>query len=238
MYSSKETVYIKHAICFLVLTGMVLLKSSICWAETTQAVLSKYKDDIEKTVSENSKPADQKIRDQLLQQLKGKFAKDIQTAAIPGKTISQHFDTLLDNIAAANSGFRFKDGDGYKDQFIKDAATTFVREAKSASDIKGTRTPSGWFETFTGMLQQLRDKLASHKGLGSQVASMIAPVFMDVYKASDMNNQGDAKDDYKAQLALVKRLFPITKPELAEKNQSIAQMLEGFATTIFKERTQ
>lgn len=218
----------------LVLTAM----APVCLAESTQTVLSKYREDIEQTCIQNAKPADLKIRDTLLQQLKGKFNADSKSASVPEKTVAQHFDSLLDTITAANNGFRFKEGDKFRVQFIRDAATVFVREAKSAKDLNGNRTPSGWFDTFAGMLQQLRDKLALHKGLGGQVAGMISPLFIEVYKASNMDAKGDATANYKDQVATIKRLFPATKLELQEKNGIFAQILEGHATTIFKERTK
>jgi len=221
-----------------VLAGMAALHPLKCHAENTQTVLSKFREDIEQTCVQNAKPADVKIRETILQQLKSRFTKSIQSVSAPDKTVAQHFDTLLDNITAANNGFRFKDGAKFREQFIRDAATTFVKEVKSATDLIANRTPSGWFETFAGMFQQIRDRLALYKGLGAAVSSTLSPVFMEVYRASTMNTQTDAVDDYKEQLATVKKFFPTTKPDLKEKNGSFATLLEGHANTVFKERTK
>jgi len=221
-----------------VLFGITALCALQCHAETTQTVLSKFREEIEQAYVENAKPADVKVRDALLQQLKTRFTKDIQAAGVPDKTIAEHFDTLLDNITAANNSFRLKDGAKLREQFIRDAAITFVKEVKKATDRSANRTPNGWFETFAEMLQQLRERLALYKGLGPTVSSTLSPVFLEVYRASTMNTKSDPVDDYKEQLATVKRLFPITKPEFKAKNGSIATLLEGHANTIFKERTK
>ena len=207
-------------------------------SDTTQTLLGKYRQAIEDTCLKNAKPTDAKLRDLLLTPLKSNFKKEVGSATVPEKKIAQHFDAFMDNIATARSGFKFKDGDKYRDQFIAEAALVFVIEVKGATDLTADRTPNGWFETFSGMLQQLRDKLSSRPGLGARVAGVLAPLFMEVYKSSNMNLKSDIGSDYKAQTALVRRLFPISNEDLKEKNASIAKLLETQASSILKARTK
>ena len=223
----------------LTLCCSVLLSAPLVAMEgTTQRALSKYRDTLEEVYANNSKPADIKIRDQLLLQAKNQFTKDSAAAPVPEKTISQHFDTFMDNVAAANNAFRFKDGAKVREQWINEAARIFLREAKEAKDFKSKRALNTWFETFADMLQNIRDKLALYAGLGPKVAQTIASLFTDVYKAAEITRGNDATSDFKDHLALIKKLFPVTKPDLQTKNGPFVTILEGHATTVFKDRTK